>query len=198
MRFDLYVWHAPRDLAAEQAATMLEAWESAGADPQASPFDPSTEMGWFHRELHQDAPDLELLSDAAPSGRSTPIWLSGTDEAPARIVAVRLSPGTARDDLEAVLSLAVKYDLVLYDARSGLIHRPLEAMSAHASATFWPDGAIQAAVAGGIGGAVAVVAWTSSIPVLSGIAAVIGGFMAVMSILVFVQEGRKRLRQDPR
>jgi Flp pilus assembly protein TadB len=64
-------------------------------------------------------------------------------------------------------------------------------MAAHASATFWPGGAIQAAVAGGIGGAIAVVAWVLGIPVLSGLLVVVGGFMVVMAVYTFIHEGRK-------
>ena len=64
-------------------------------------------------------------------------------------------------------------------------------MAAHASATFWPGGAIQAAVAGGIGGVIAVVAWFLGIPLLSGVLVVVGGFMVVMAVYTFIHEGRK-------
>ena len=120
--------------------------------------------------------------------------LSTTDEPPARVVAIRLVPGTTHDDVEEVASLAAKYDLVLFDARSGRVHRPLEEMAAYASATFWPAGAIQAAVAGGAGLAIAVIAWLVAISVVSWIAILIGGFLFVMAVFTFVHEGRKTLR----
>ena len=63
-------------------------------------------------------------------------------------------------------------------------------MAAHASATFWLAGAIQAAVAGSIGGLVAIVAWFVGIPVISGVLVVIGGFMVVMAAYTFIHEGR--------
>ena len=141
----------------------------------------------------QDAPGLDVSSDAVPKSSSTPIWLAATDEAPARVVAIRLSPEWARDSLESALGLATKYDLVLFDARNRLVHLPLEELAAHASATFWPGGAIQAAVAGGVGAAIAVVAWLVGIPLISGVLVVIGGFLFVMAVYSIVHEGRKAL-----
>lgn len=191
MTFDLYAWKTPRDLDDERAQALVDGWQEAGGDPAASPFDPSTDVGWFFRELMQDEPQLEASSDGVPTQTKTPIWLSGTDEPPARVVSVRLSPATSREALDTIFSLAAKYDLVLFDARSGRVHLPLDEMAAHASATFWPAGAIQAAVAGGIGGAIAVGAWVLGIPLLSGLVALAGGFMFVMAVFTFVHEGRK-------
>jgi len=190
--FDLYAWKSPRDLDPDGAEALIASWLAAGADPSESPFAPDSDVGWFHRELMRDAPGLETTSDAVPSTSTAPIWLSTTDEPPARMVAIRLSQVMPHDALDTIFSLAVKYDLVLFDAVSRRIHLPLEEMDAHASATFWPAGAIQAAVAGGVGGVVAVVAWLLGIPVLSGIVAVIGGFMFVMAVYTFIHEGRKR------
>jgi hypothetical protein len=189
--FDLYVWHEPRDLDADEAAALLESWHAAGADPSQSPFEPTTDVGWFYRELKQDAPGLEASTDATPRESKAPIWLAGSDEAPARLVAIRLPQGAAGDVSDEIYSLAMKYDLVLFDARNRRIHRPLEEMSEYASATFWPRGAIQAAVAGVAGGVIAIVAWTLGIPVLSGLVALAGGFMFVMAVYTFVHEGRK-------
>ncbi len=134
-----------------------------GGDPARSPFEPSTDVGWFYRELMTDIPELDAVSDALPTASSTPIWLATTQEAPARVVAIDLSSATVRDTLEVIFGLAAKYDLILFDARNRRIHRPLEDMAAHASATFWPAGATQAAVDGGAGGVMAVVAWILAI-----------------------------------
>jgi hypothetical protein len=188
---DLYAWKTPRDLDDERARALVDRWQEAGGDPATSPFDPSTDVGWFFRELTQDEPGLEASSDAVPTQTRMPIWLSGTDEPPARVVGVRLSPATSREAVDTIFSLAAKYDLVLFDARSRRVHLPLEEMAVYASATFWPAGAIQAAVAGGIGGAIAVGAWLLGIPLLSGLVALAGGFMFVMAVFTFVHEGRK-------
>ena len=96
--------------------------------------------------------------------------------------------------LDSVYGLAAKYDLVVYDTRNHGVHLPLEELAEYASATFWPGGAIQAAVAGGIGLVIAVVAWFLGIPVLSGIAIVIGGFLFVMAVYTFIHEGRKAMK----
>jgi hypothetical protein len=194
MTVDLYVWSASRDLDADEAEALVARWEADGGDPARSPFEPSTDVGWFHRELRQDAPGLETSSDAVPSSSRTPIWLSSTDEPPARVVAIRLAAHTPRDDFNAIVSLAAKYDLVLFDRSNRRVHRPLDLMAAHAHATFWPGGAIQAAVAGGVGAVTAVVAWMLGIPLISGILVVVGAFLAAGAIYTFVHEGRATLR----
>ena len=189
---DLYVWHAPRDLDAEGAEALLKSWHEAGGDPGKSPFEPSTDVAWFYRELMKDVPGVVATSDAVPNPSATPIWLATTPEPqPARIVGISLAPTISREALEAIFGLAAKYDLVLFDTRSRRVHLPLEAMADYASATFWPAGAIQAAVAGGIGALLAVGAWLLGIPVLSGLLVVVGGFMVVMAVYTFIHEGRK-------
>ena len=193
MSYELYVWAAPRDLDDDEAGSLVGAWQAAGGDPATSPFEPSTDVGWFHRELQKDAPWLELSSDAVPNPSTRPIVLSTTDEPPARVVGVRLSPRSTDHELNEIASLAAKYDLVLFDARSGRVHRPLEEMAAYASATFWPGGAIRAAVAGAAGLAIAVIAWLIGIPVISWIVILVGGFLFVMAVSTFVHEGRRAL-----
>ena len=194
MSFDLYAWKSPRGVDADGADALVQAWLAAGGDPGQSPFEPSTDVGWFHRELVKNAPDLDVSSDAVPNPSSAPIWLAGSDEPPARVVAIRLSRATAPDDLDAIFGLAAKYDLVLYDPQRPRLHLPLEEMAAHASATFWPGGAIRAAVAGGIGGVIALAGWFVGIPVLGGIFVIVGGFLVVLALYTFIHEGRRALR----
>ena len=191
----VYVWASPRDLDAAEARARIAAWEAEGGDPAASPFDPSTDIGWFHRELMRDVPELVVVSDATPNPSSRPVWLSGTDEPPARVVVIEIGPDIPDDALDEIASLAAKYDLALFDGRTGRLHRPLEALAAHASATFWPAGASQAAVAGGIGAAIAVVAWVVAVPLLSGVAIVIGGFMVAMAVFTFAHAGWEIVRR---
>jgi hypothetical protein len=194
MSFDLYVWASPRDLDDDQARSLVGGWQGAGGDPAASPFEPSTDVGWFHRELKHDAPWLELSSDAVPNPSTRPIVLSTTDEPPARVVAIRRSPRSTEHELNEIASLAAKYDLVLFDARTGRVRHPLEEMAAYASATFWPGGAIQAATAGAAGLAITIIAWLIAIPVISWIAILVGGFLVVMAVITFIHEGWTALR----
>jgi hypothetical protein len=195
MPFDLYVWEAPRDVDEARAAALVRDWEAAGGDPAVAPFEPSTSIGWFHRELKNDNTGLVLVSDANPNPSTRPAWLSANDvEPPARVVAIRITDDAAVDALDDVYGLAVKYDLVVFDARSGRLHFPMKEMADYADATFWPSGAIQAAVAGGFGLLIAVIAWIIGIPILSWIVILVGGFMFVMAVFTFVHEGRKALR----
>ena len=195
MTFDLYIWKSPRDLDADAATALVDGWIEAGGDPAVSPFEPSTDVGWFYRELTKDEPELDATSDALPDSSKAPLWLTAPpDPPPAHVVRIPVSPTTPGDVVDSIFGLGAKYDLVLYDTRSNSLHLPLEEMAAHASATFWPAGAIQAAVAGGAGLVIAVVAWFIGIPVLSGVAIVIGLFMFVGAIYTFVHEGRKRLK----
>ena len=195
MEFDLYVWAAPRNLDDAAVAESIEAWEAAGGDPSASPFEPSTDVGWFARELRKDEPALDLKTDAVPNPSRTPIVLSGSDEPPARIVAIRLPDATPGEAFETIYSLAMKYDLLVFDSARRTVRTPLAEMNAYASATFWPAGAIRSVVVGGLAGIVAVAAWAVGIPVVSGVVAVIGGFMFVLAAVTLVAEGRKALRR---
>ena len=94
-----------------------------------------------------------------------------------------------------MFSLVAKYDLVVFDARSGRVHLPLKELGDDADATFWPSGAIQAAGAGGFGLVIVIIAWIVGVPIVSGIVIVIGGFMFAMAVFTFVHAGRKALRQ---
>src|SRR5687768_1929877 len=167
MSFDLYVWHAPRDLDADAAAHLVRTWVEQGADPRAAPFEPSEDVAWFYVELLKDRVGVEAVSDGVPDSSSRPIWLTTDRPAPARIVAVRASPATTEDDLETIYGLATKYDLILFDPKGPKLHLPLQEMAEYATATFWPRGAIQAFVAGSVGVAIVVISWILGIPILS-------------------------------
>ena len=198
MTFDLYVWKGPRDLDASGARALVEGWPGGVGEAPTGPFEPSTDVAWFYRELLRDEPAVEIATDAEPGTSRLPIWLQTEDPPPARVVAMRLGPATAREDLGAIGGLAAKYDLVLFDARSGRVHEPLKEMAEYAHATFWWRGATQAAVAGGGGAVLAVVAYVLSIPLLSGVLILVGGFLFVMAVLTFVHEGRRTLHDGGR
>ena len=92
MRFDLYASEAPRGLDPAGAAALVESWEAGGGDPATSPFEPSSDTGWFAREMARDAPNVELLTDAPAWHATGPIWLQTEPAPPARVVAMRLGP----------------------------------------------------------------------------------------------------------
>jgi hypothetical protein len=199
MRSDLYIWERPRDLDAEQALALVEGWEGEGGDPAASPFEPTTNMGWFFRELHEELPDLEARTDAIPRRTRVPVWASGTDEAPARVVALRLDPESARPVVESVYGLATKYDLLVLEPRRPSLHRPLERLTEVAHATFWPGGAIRS-LAFLVGGAIlAAVAYAMGIPIVSGALILLGLFFVVLCAFTLGSETRHwyRTRGSP-
>ena len=194
--FDIYIWAAPRDLDADGAGELIRRWEASGGDPAQAPFEPSTDIGWFHRELMKDLPSLDVNSDAVPNPSKLPIVLSTDDEAPARVIAIRLprEDAAARNDALAELySLAMKYDTILYEPARGALHEPNREMAEYASSTFWPGGAIRTVVAIGIGIAVAVIAWQVGIPLLSGGVALFALFMVGIFVFTLVVEARKAL-----
>jgi len=195
---DLYAWAEPRDLSDEAAAELVEGWLAAGGDPAASPFEPRTDVAWFYRELTKAWPDIDAVSDGAPNTRSRPIFLETDDPPPARVVAIRLTRERGDIELDEVFGLAMKYDLLIYDPSRKHLGQPLAAMSALASATFWPRGAVQSVVAGLVGIGVAVGAWVASIPIVSGVVVVIGVFFVVLTAAVLGSETRKwwRRRRD--
>jgi hypothetical protein len=189
---DLYVWAAPREVTAHEAEMMLASWEDQGGEFASGPFEPSSDVGWFYRELTQDLPMLDTASDGERATDRKPTWLSANESVPpARLVTIRLSADTAREDLETVFSLAAKYDLVVFDPRGSRIHVPLEAMAEAASLGFWPRGAIRAFVAGLVGVALVAISWALGIFLLSGVGILIGGFVVIMAVITFVEEGRR-------
>ena len=193
--FDIYVWALPRELDADAAGELVAAWEAAGGDPTRAPFDPSTDIGWFHRELMKDLPALDVTSDAIPNPSRLPIVLSTDDEPPARIIAIRLprDDSARREAIEEVYSLATKYDAIVYDPARGVIHEPNREMAEYASATFWPAGAIRTLVALAVGLVVAGIAWQVGVPLLSGVISLFALFMVGIFGFTLVAESRKRL-----
>src|SRR5262245_35324178 len=164
--FDLYVWDAPREIDADGAGALVATWLASGGDPATSPFEATTNVGWFFRELVTDHPNLDAVTDAIPRQTRVPVWASGSDEAPARVVALRLRPENAAAVLEDVYGLATKYDLIVFEPRGSRIHRPNQEMAELAHATFWPRGARRAGLAGGGGALLAVIAWLLGIPIV--------------------------------
>jgi hypothetical protein len=195
MAFDLYVWQSPRDVDDERAAALVRQWEEAGADPAAGPFKPAPiSAGFIASSRTIVRPSSSCRTRTRTRARSRSGCLVATTSRPPGSWPIRLTPETTGEAVNDVFSLAVKYDLVLFDARSGRVHFPMQEMADYADATFWPSGAIQAAVAGGFGLLIAVIAWVVGIPILSWIVILVGGFMFVMAVFTFVHEGRKALR----
>jgi hypothetical protein len=196
----IYVWKSPRPADAAEAAAIL-ASES---------FEPSDDVRWFARELAGDAPPI-WNPDAAPRGGPYPDTVvavpipepSGDDAAGSGDGAGSGHPGpheaAVRDLLEDVFGLATKYDLIVFEPDRGIVTAPSEAMAAHASATFWPGGAIRSIVATVIALGVAAGAFAVGIPIVSGVVVLFALFMAAIFAFTIVSEARKRMgrAEDP-
>jgi hypothetical protein len=182
---ELYVWKAPIPADGDEAEALLREWQDAAAAQATTavgPFESSDDVEWFSRELTGDAP---------------PIWnpdRPATREHPTRVIAVPLEQATLRETLSEVFGLAAKYDLVVYDPVRGVVNQPQAELAAYASATFWPRGAIRAFVAGAGGAILAIGAWLIGIPILSGVAIVMGLFLVAMAVFTFALEGRAAVR----
>jgi hypothetical protein len=98
-----------------------------------------------------------------------------------------------------VFGLATKYDLIVFEPDRGIVTAPSEAMAAHASATFWPGGAIRSIVATVIALGVAAGAFAVGIPIVSGVVVLFALFMAAIFAFTIVSEARKRIggAEDP-
>ena len=203
MRYDIYAWSAPRDLSPEEAADRIEEWEARSGDPSQAPFEPSSDTAGFYRELEHDMRDLPgfaIVADAEPHTGRGPVWLQTDPAPPAHIVAVTLPRGSQsalREVLNDVYGIGTKFDLILLDANNGVLHEPMVEMAAYADATFWPSGAIRSAIAGGGGLVAAIAAYLIGIPIISGIVMIVGLFMFVLSVVVFVSYARKPRSTSP-
>ena len=196
--FDLLVWAEPKDLDDQQAPALITKWLDAGMDPASSPFEPSTDMGWFYRELMQNEPQVVAITDAKPTTTTKPVGLSGGDdgEPPARVVAIRLVDETVASIVDTVFGRAIKYDLMVFEAHRGRVMRPHGEMSDYASATFWPAGAIRTIVAGLLGLGLAIGGWILGIPIVGWLLILIGGFLFILCLSVLAGETRTRLRPE--
>lgn len=178
----LYVWKSPRPADAAEAAALVEQWLAGDrTDIHRGPMDWHDDVVWFHREITGDVP---------------PVWnpdKPGRDpDPPDRVIEVELHPSTLREQLQDVYGLAMKYDLIVYDPQRGTVQAPLAEMTAAASASFWPRGALRAAGMGLGGAIIATVAWFLGIPIVSGVLVVVGALLVALTIGAFALEARTR------
>ncbi|HEX3266209.1 MAG TPA: hypothetical protein VHR16_11125 [Candidatus Limnocylindrales bacterium] len=196
MRYDIYAWAGPRDLGADDAAARIDAWEAEGGDVASAPFEPSSDVAGFYREVEsdlRDMPGFEALAAAEPHRGRGPVWLQTEPAPPAPIAAIRLPRGSEsalREALADIYGTATKFDLMVLDATNGVIHEPMAEMSAYAKATFWPRGAIRAAVFGIAGLLAAVAAYAIGIPIVSGLVIIVGLFLVAITVFTFFAELR--------
>jgi hypothetical protein len=151
MAFDLLVWSSPRELDADAAGALVHRWLDEGGDPARA-----LRASRRHRVVRPRAAQTTCptsTSSRMPS-RPSPLGRCGSPRTRnrRRVAAIRLArDGRVQDELESIFGLATKYDLMVYEPARHRVMRPMQVMADHASATFWPRGAIQAAVGGALG-----------------------------------------------
>ena len=188
---DLYVWKRPFTTDEDEARRLV-------THEDESVFEPSAELEQFYAELMEIFPPPEAFT-AEEQERNPVPWAdspSGSD----RLVWLSIRWSAEDDDLDTIVELARKHELILYDPQGPCFHSPAdenEGVESPPTVGSYVRGALLAA----FGLLLAWLAWKASIPVLSWIAIFAGAFVtfvaASTTIAVAVQHWRERTSDSP-
>ena len=172
---DLYVWKAPVTDDTDEALRLLELDDE-------SVFEPSAELERFYAELLERFPPPESFALDELATAATP-WADGPDGSN-RLVSLSIRWSANGDDLDAIVDLARKHDLVLYDPQGPSFHSPAPE---HEDEPYVPSlgDYVRVLLMAGVGLLLIVLAWKASIPVLSWIVMFVGGFVAFVAVFLF-------------
>jgi hypothetical protein len=171
MSMSLYVWKLPRVIDEDEAQRLVDLEDE-------SVFEPSEDLRRFYEELVELFPPPESLTGEELDAGATP-WADGV-EASDRLVWLSIRWGADGDDLDTMVELARKYDLVMYDPQGPSFHSPAdenEGVPYVPSAGEYVRGLLLTA----FGVLFTYVAWKLSIPVLSWLLMFVGGFVAFVA-----------------
>jgi hypothetical protein len=172
MSMDLYAWKSPAVTDTDEAQGLL-------ALDDKSVFAASNDVTGFLAELLERLPPLEALSEDELEAAATPWAVS--PEASDRLVALSLRWSAADEDLDTIVELACKYELVLYDPQGPSFHSPVDDDDEPYSPGFGEY--VRGALLVLFGAALAIGAWTLSIPILSWVLVLVGAFVALVALL---------------
>jgi hypothetical protein len=178
MSMSLYVWKSPILDDTDEAKRLL-------ALEDESVFEPSVELGQFAQELLERFPPPELLGADELEPGATP-W-ADPPEVSDRLVALSIRWSAEDGDLDAIVALALEHDLVVYDPQGPNFH-------SSADDAGYSPGAGEFIRGGGLavlGFLVAVMGWKLSIPVLSWVIIVVGGFVTVVALVSLYATARE-------
>lgn len=116
MSYDLYLWHGPQPVTAQQAMTICHQLARSQNDLVV----PDAAVLTFHRELIKRFPPLETLGD---DGIDDSPWTMSPDATAGRAI---LCMGLSRASKIGpfILELARRHRLVCFDPSTGVVHNP--------------------------------------------------------------------------
>jgi hypothetical protein len=170
MSMSLYVWKSPVLEDTDEAKRLL-------ALEDESVFEPSGELGLFAQELLERFPSPEELG-ADELERAQTLW-ADPPEVSDRLVVLSIRWSADDGDLDVVVALALKHDLVVYDPQGPNFYSSAEGAG-------YSPGAGEFIRGGGLavlGLLVALVAWKLSIPVLSWVIIFVGCFVTAVALV---------------
>jgi hypothetical protein len=173
---DLYVWKSPVVTDVDEAKRLL-------ALEDESVFEPSDDVTRFLDELMELLPPPEAFTAKELAAGATP-WADGADGSD-RLVSLSIRWGANDADLDTIVELARKHDLVLYDPQGPSFHSPA---GEHEGKPYVPTVGeyVRGALLTAFGVLLVVGAWKLSIPVLSWIIVFVGGFIAFVAVFGLV------------
>ncbi len=185
MSMSLYVWKAPLVTDTDEAARLV-------ALEDQSVFEPSSDLERFYDELLERFPSPESFTDEELETAEIP-WADpphGSD----RLIWLSIRWSAKDEDLDAIVELARKYDLVLYDPQGPSFHSPADE---NEGAPYVPTMGeyVRGALLAVFGVLLAVLAWKASIPVMSWIVVFVGGFVALVAVSTTVAVGYEAWRE---
>jgi hypothetical protein len=185
MSMSLYLWKTPVITDTDEAARLLDREDE-------SVFERSPDLTRFLEELLErypppGAPTADELADGASPWADEP---EGSD----RLISLSLRWSARDEDLEEIVALARKYELVVYDPQGPAFYTSAE----DDDVTYRPGfGEFLRGVAlTAFGVLLAVVAWKLSIPVLTWVLVVVGGFVTVVAVVSLVATAQARWSAD--
>ena len=153
-----------------------------------SVFEPSDRLCRFFEELLERYPSPDVLTDRELEDGVTP-WADGP-EGSERLVSLSLRWGARDEDVDEIVALARKHELVIYDPQGPGFHTSAE----DEAVTYRPGtGEFLRGLALALFGVLlSATAWKLSVPVLTWVLVFVGGFVAVVAVVSLLATAHAR------
>jgi hypothetical protein len=174
MSMDLYVWKAPRVTETDDAQRLITSEDE-------SVFEQSADLERFYAELLGVFPPPETFTEEELEDNPVP-W-ADSPEGSDRLVGLSIRWSAKDEDLDTIVELARRYDLVLYDPQGPSFHSPPDENEDAASGPTIGE-YVRGVLLAAFGVLLALLAWKASIPVLSWIVIFVGGFVTLVAVFL--------------